>query len=268
MYWAAHIIYLVSPFIYGEDPLDFRLLLSFLGDRYYPVDLFYYLNPSWWFFGLLLQFYLVFPLLFRLMQVLKPLYFLLLCAAITVFFRYILNDVMQVHGNLTQGAFVTRLWEFAAGMSFAWVFNQDSQKAERLLFSVPGFLTGLGLYAVGIYSYQPNFGMTVSDGLIGIGFSILIAHTARIIARFAAPGWLIATAGVYSYSIFLLHQPYMMYVGSRVQALDLIAASLVALVTMAALGPYFIIVERAVGRISEWVFGSTKVPPPGSMQQS
>jgi peptidoglycan/LPS O-acetylase OafA/YrhL len=262
MYWAAHIIYLVSPFIYGQDPIDMRFPLSFLGDRIFPVDLFYYLNPSWWFFGLLLQFYLVFPLLFRSLQRLGPLIFLLAAVAATVFFRYLLNDVLQVHGNLMQGAFVTRLWEFSAGMAFAWIFHQNPVRAERILFDLRGFLAGLGLYVIGIYSYQPNLLMTVSDGLIGMGFSIILAHTARIIAMLGAPGRLIATAGVFSYSIFLLHQPYMMYVGNRVQSLGILPASLVALGVLAVLGPLCVILERAVGRLSDRIFGSAKASPP------
>lgn len=266
MYWAAHVIYLVSPFIYGQDPVDMRFVLSFLGDRIYPVDLFYYLNPSWWFFGLLLQFYLVFPLLFRFLRHLGPLYFLLACAASTMFFRYLLSDVLQVHGNLMQGAFVTRLWEFAAGMSFAWCFQRYPERSERLLFSAGGFLVGVVLYSVGIYAYQPNLAMTVSDGLIGMGFSIILAHTARIIAWLEAPGRLIAAAGVYSYSIFLLHQPYMMYAGSHVQSLSLLQAALVAFAVMAVLCPLSSILERTVGWLTNWVIRSVKDHRPGASQ--
>src|SRR5436190_6090636 len=69
MYWVAHLVYLVSPFIARPEPLDYRFVLSFLGDRVYPVDLiFFYANPALWYFGLLLELYLVFPLLFRLLQ--------------------------------------------------------------------------------------------------------------------------------------------------------------------------------------------------------
>src|SRR4029077_6025141 len=65
MYWVAHLVYLVSPFQARFDALDYRFVLSFLGDRVVPIGtLFYYFTPALWYFGLLLQLYLVFPLLF------------------------------------------------------------------------------------------------------------------------------------------------------------------------------------------------------------
>src|SRR6266851_7837074 len=49
MYWFAHLVYLVSPFVSRPEPIDYRFLLSFIGDRIYPSDtLFYYMNPAWW----------------------------------------------------------------------------------------------------------------------------------------------------------------------------------------------------------------------------
>src|SRR5262245_60355574 len=58
MYWVAHLLYLISPFIARPEPIDYRFVLSFLGDRVYPVDtIFYYINPAWWYFGLLLELY-------------------------------------------------------------------------------------------------------------------------------------------------------------------------------------------------------------------
>jgi peptidoglycan/LPS O-acetylase OafA/YrhL len=46
MYWLAHLIYLVSPFISRPEPVDYRFFLSLLGDRVWPVDtIFYYINP-------------------------------------------------------------------------------------------------------------------------------------------------------------------------------------------------------------------------------
>src|SRR5512139_2668744 len=69
MYWVAHLVYLISPFVARPEPIDYRFLLSALGDRVYPIDsIFYYANPAWWYFGLLLQLYLIFPVLFHLLQ--------------------------------------------------------------------------------------------------------------------------------------------------------------------------------------------------------
>ena len=56
LYWLAHLVFLVSPFVILHDPVDYRFLLSFFGDRVYPVDkMFFYLVPAWWFLGLLIE---------------------------------------------------------------------------------------------------------------------------------------------------------------------------------------------------------------------
>ena len=65
MYWVAHIVYLVSPFVAKLEPVDSRIVLSLLGLRFINIEMnFMYLNAAWWYFAMLIQFYLIFPLLF------------------------------------------------------------------------------------------------------------------------------------------------------------------------------------------------------------
>jgi peptidoglycan/LPS O-acetylase OafA/YrhL len=117
MYWVAHLIYLVSPFEARYDPIDYRFILSFLGDRMYPVQMIEYLTPAWWYFGLILELYLIFPLLFRLLQKAGVQWFLVICAAETVLCRYILLfNIFQTDGMVLSAFCGSRLWEFAFGM--------------------------------------------------------------------------------------------------------------------------------------------------------
>src|SRR5438477_9030884 len=65
MYWVAHLVYLISPFIARLEPVDERIVLSLLGLRFIDISMnFMYLNAAWWYFAMLIQFYLIFPLLF------------------------------------------------------------------------------------------------------------------------------------------------------------------------------------------------------------
>src|SRR5205809_1964561 len=64
MYWVAHLVYLLSPFVARLEPVDDRIILSLLGLRFIDIQMnFLYLNAAWWYFALLIQFYVVFPLL-------------------------------------------------------------------------------------------------------------------------------------------------------------------------------------------------------------
>jgi len=63
MYWVAHLVYLVSPFIARLEPVDDRIILSLLGLRFINIEMnFMYLNAAWWYVSMLIQFYLIFPL--------------------------------------------------------------------------------------------------------------------------------------------------------------------------------------------------------------
>jgi peptidoglycan/LPS O-acetylase OafA/YrhL len=215
LYWLAHIIFLVSPFQLPHDPIDYRFVLSFFGDRIYPVsEVFYYLVPAWWFIGLLLQLYIVFPFLFRLLQRLGSMRFLVLCIVVTCAARYLISEVIQANGLYIQGAFFAcRLWEFAAGMVFGKLMIENPARTMKYTFSWKCLLAGLIIYWLGLSSYQPNFLYSFSDGLGATGLSIIMIHLAVRIDRIPYVGKAVAGAGIYSYGIYLFHQPYLMYLG-------------------------------------------------------
>ncbi len=217
LYWLAHLIYLVAPFISRKDAIDYRFLLSFLGDRFYPPDtLFYYLVPAWWYFGLIIQLYLVFPLLFRLLQKLGPVRFLALCISATIVTRYLLVDVFHANGNYPQGAFfMGRLWEFAMGMVLAYWYHRQPERVEKHLFAGRTFLAGIAIYIIGTYSYRPVFFHALTDGLIGLGLTLIIAQCAHRIDRLPILRSPLDKVGEYSYGLYLLHQPFLLYVGQR-----------------------------------------------------
>lgn len=215
MYWLAHLVYLISPFVYEHDPVDIRFLLSFMGDRILPVQtMFFYLNPSWWYFGLLLELYLIFPVLFYLLRRMGPVAFFVFCALFTIASRYVLQSILTAHGFWNLGAFFgARLWEFGAGMSLAFFYRRNAEGTERAFFSPVGFGCGVLLYVAGVYSYEPHFFYTTSDGLIGTGLFVITAHAAVWVSKTPLLHTWIPLVGTYSYGIFLLHQPYVMYCG-------------------------------------------------------
>src|SRR5437762_8863980 len=83
MYWVAHLVYLFSPFVARLEPVDSRIVLSLLGLRFIDITMnFMYLNAAWWYFSMLIQFYLIFPLLFWAAHKLGPWFFLLAAGAL------------------------------------------------------------------------------------------------------------------------------------------------------------------------------------------
>ena len=107
VYWLANLVFLITPFALLHDPIDYRFLLSLIGDRIYPIDtMFFYLVPAWWFLGLLIQLYLVFPLLFKLMQRIGWLKYLGFCIFLTITARYALT-LVEANGIMRWVAFLS-----------------------------------------------------------------------------------------------------------------------------------------------------------------
>ncbi|ABK19222.1 acyltransferase family protein [Syntrophobacter fumaroxidans] len=257
IYWLAHLIYLVSPFMDRQDPIDFRFVLSVLGDRFYPAEtVFYYLVPAWWFFGLLLQLYLFFPLFSRLLDKAGEVKFLILCGVFTLLSRYLLSEVLEANGNYAQGAFFgARLWEFAFGMVVGRRYFLRTGETERRLFSWRASGAGIVIYILGAYSYQPTFTNIFTDMLIGTGLFIIIAHAAVRMDRWPAAARLLSSVGVYSYSLYLLHQPYAIYFGKLLREFEMpayIAAScaITAIMTVGTMP-----LEKYTNRFAGRLFG-------------
>ena len=260
MYWLAHLIYLVSPFISRPEPLDYRFVLSFLGDRVWPVDMiFYYINPAWWYFGLLVELYLVFPVLFRLLQKMGPLWFLIFCGAVTLLSRYLLLMVIGAHGYYVQGAFFgSRLWEFAAGMALGWLYRRNQVAAQDWLFTGRTLFAGVIIYVLGLYSYGSMTAYIATDALVGTGLFIILAHLAiwaDLLPRF---GRTLAYVGAFSYGLYLLHQPYVIYFGERLRNLDMLLFFFVAWAIIAVIAACAIPLERYVNRLTSRVLDRKK----------
>lgn len=260
MYWVAHLVYLVSPFVVRYEAVDYRFFLSFLGDRIYPVDsIFYYVNPAWWYFGLLLQLYLVFPLLFRVLQKLGPVGFLMLCGVITFGSRYLLLLVLSTHGYYVQGAFFgSRLWEFALGMVLGLLYRRFPREVEHRLFSFPTIMSGVVLYVLGLYSYATTHTYIANDALIGTGLFILLAHIARWCELLPRLGALLAYVGAFSYGLYLLHQPYVLYFAERLRDVNEVLVSVLGCVLIGVLTCLTIPLERYVNQLTNRILERKK----------
>ena len=148
MYWVAHLVYLLSPFVARLEPVDSRIILSLLGLRFIDIQMnFMYLNAAWWYFSMLIQFYLIFPLLFWAARRLGPSRFLLIACAAGFFVRYLLLVVWPQNGLWVLGGFaICRLPELALGMSLAMWHTRVGARLEWFLLRGAGFVVGLILY--------------------------------------------------------------------------------------------------------------------------
>jgi peptidoglycan/LPS O-acetylase OafA/YrhL len=262
MYWTAHIVYLITPFAWTGEPINYRFLLSLAGDRFFPAEpLFYYLNTAWWYFGLLIQLYFVFPLLFRMLQKLGPVAFLIITGLVTLVSRYLLLCVFHVSGDYVQGAFFAcRLFEFALGMVIGLYLRRDRVALERLLFSTPTLVCGIVIYASGFLTYHSAATYTFSDPMFTTGLFVIVAHLASALGRIRFVASAVARVGFYSYGLYLIHQPLVFYFGRHLRDFNLLTFTLIAWLIIPILAAISIELERVINAITERVLGRRHEP--------
>ncbi|MDQ2867926.1 MAG: acyltransferase [Verrucomicrobiota bacterium] len=247
MYWFAHFVYLISPFTARFEPIDDRIVPSLLGLRFVDIQMnFFYLNAAWWYFSMLIQLYLLFPLLFRLAQRIGPLAFFLVAAGIGFFVRYLLLIPYPSDGDwILGGLALCRLPEFAFGMALGLWFHRAPARMERILIGGLGLLGGVVLYPAALKLYHNGLTYVFVDFATGLCFFLVIVGLAGILARLPFVGKTLGLVGAFSYGIYLVHQPYVIWLGLRIREVPLWGFLLIVIATLTVMSVWGILLEKA-----------------------
>jgi len=262
MYWVAHLVYLTSPFVARFEQIDSRIVLSLLGLRFVNISMnFYYLNAAWWYFSMLIQFYLIFPLLFWGARKLGPWTFLLIASAIGFFARYLMLIVYPQNGMWVLGGFaICRLPEFALGMAVGMWCGQSTRRAECFLLGGAGLVTGLLLYPAALGFYHNGYTYIFVDFATGACCFLVIIGLAGIISRFPRPAKIFGLVGVFSYGIYLVHQPYVIWLGLRIREQPIWMFPLIVVATLSVLSAWGILLEKGTTSSVNKLVPSKKKP--------
>ncbi|MBK7972723.1 MAG: acyltransferase [Deltaproteobacteria bacterium] len=182
LYWAAHLVILLAgPLARLDESLDARLLVSMSGLRLWPIETaWFYFNPSFWYFTLLVQLYAVFPLLWRVARRIGPLPFALGGLVVTAAVRWSLFAGWAISTHWAEGGwFAGRMAEFALGIGLGMVHRRDRLATEAWLFRPPSVALGFALWWLGLVSYRSTLGYCFTNGLIGAGLFVVVANLAE-----------------------------------------------------------------------------------------
>ncbi|MFC1975640.1 acyltransferase family protein [Chloroflexota bacterium] len=211
LWWGVHLLFIASWILVGwglslTDPATY---LSMLGLRV-TSGVLYYFSPAWWYIGLLLQLYLVYPLLWAGLRRHGPLWLLVISCLIAFPIRAL--GLLFFEGYLdawSRGAiFITRLPEFVFGISLAaWLYYSPKQTDRRLRAPLTLFLATVG-YIIGTFLSLSLLGMTIAPFLLGVAIFIILFTilNRKLGSETRKPGigvWI----GWHSYSLYLLHHP-------------------------------------------------------------
>jgi peptidoglycan/LPS O-acetylase OafA/YrhL len=260
MYWVAHLVYLLSPFEARLEPVDSRIILSLLGLRFIDIEMnFMYLNAAWWYVSMLIQFYLIFPLLFLAARRFGPWWFLLIACAVGFFARYILLVAWPQNGLWVLGGFaICRLPEFAFGMSLAMWHTQSTARVEWFFLRGAGLVLGLILYPAALQLYHGLYEYIFVDFATGTCCMLEIVGIAGIISLFKEPAKVFGIVGLYSYGLYLIHQPYVIWLGLRIREQPIWAFLLICIPTLAVLSAWGMLLEGSTNALVNKLTSSKK----------
>jgi peptidoglycan/LPS O-acetylase OafA/YrhL len=260
MYWVAHLVYLLSPFQARLEPVDSRIILSLLGLRFIDIQMnFMYLNAAWWYFSMLIQFYLIFPLLFWAARRLGPFRFLLIACALGFLVRYWLLVVWPQNGLWVLGGFaICRLPELALGMSLAMWYARSPENLERFLLRGVGFVVGLILYPAALLLYHGATAYVFVDFATGACCFLEIVGIAGIVVLFNDTAKIFGLVGIYSYGLYLIHQPYVIWLGLRIREQPIWMFLLTSIATLAVLSAWGMLLEKGTNSLVNKLTSKTK----------
>jgi len=212
LWWGSHLFFVAVWLLtgWGLSLADKSFYLSFLGIRFTP-ELFYYFSPAWWYFGLILQLYLVYPLLWDGLRRIGPSRLLILTMLVSFPLRALGLLVLDGYLDIWQrgAVFITRLPEFVFGICFAVWLHQNPEMMVRRVRTVGAIISLIVGYIIGLFLALTLIGMTFAPFLLGmsvfvllyITFGMLIPKLPNRVLRLGE--WV----GQHSYSLYLIHHP-------------------------------------------------------------
>lgn len=250
-WWGAHLLFLLTGTLtgWGLSLTDRLVYISMLGIRVTP-DLIYHFTSAWWYFGVMIQLYLVFPVLWSMLQRLGPTRLVIVGCFLTFASRAIGVMLFTTYMDawLRGAFFITQLASFTFGMSLAVWFKQSHEQADCRLRARSTILIGVGMYALGSLLNFWEFGLAISPFLRGVGLFVILYN---IIARYfqlrSRLVRLLKWFGQHSYALFLMHQPILVLLLPTSVKLDNLGRVIInSLIALGASVLTALILERAV----------------------
>lgn len=260
LWWGAHLALLFPPAMLGWriSILDSQLWWSLLGIRVTPEQM-YYGVPAWWYVGLLLQLYLVYPWLWRLLRT-RGAAALIAAGAAALAVRG--AGLFAFHEYLdpwARGAvFVTRLPEFLLGMGLAAALQGRPDAVHRRLTAPATVAAAIAAWLAATaasFTLAGNIASPVvqAASLIVVLYRILGGRPAPAAAKGSALAWL----GRHSYSFYLTHAFFIFLAvphGLTREGIPRALAGISAAAAMTLIGSVVLegVVNRATKTLASW----------------
>jgi peptidoglycan/LPS O-acetylase OafA/YrhL len=120
---------------------------------------------------------------------------------------------------------------------------------EWFLLRGAGFVLGLILYAAALQLYHGLYNYIFVDFATGACCFLEIVGVVGTISLFKGAANVFALVGVYSYGLYLIHQPYVIWLGLRIRQQPIWMFLLTAVATLAVLSAWGMLLEKTTNTL-------------------
>src|SRR5438874_12722662 len=124
-------------------------------------------------------------------------------------------------------------------------WGQSPRRAERFFLGCAGLVTGLLLYPAALRLYHNGYTYIFVDFATGASCFLVMMGLPGIISRFPRPAKAIGLVGVFSSGIYLVHPPYVIWLGLRIREQPMRIFLLIVVATLSVLSTWGILLEKA-----------------------
>ena len=136
----------------------------------------------------------------------------------------------------------------------------DSERLEKFLLGGAGLVLGLALYLVAPYFYSGGTPYVFADLWTGTCCFLSVAGVAGLLAKWPPAAKWIALVGAFSYGIYLVHQPYVIWLGLRIQDQPVWVFFGLSVIVLVVLSAWGLVLEKFANAMLEKVIGGKKKP--------
>jgi hypothetical protein len=144
-------------------------------------------------------------------------------------------------------------------MSLAMWHSRSSARVEWFLLRGAGFVVGLLLYPAALLLFHGATAYVFVDFATGACCFLEIVGIAGLISLLKGPANIFGLVGLYSYGLYLIHQPYVIWLGLRIREEPIWMFLLIAVATLAILSAWGMLLEKATNTLVNKLVSLTKL---------
>jgi len=140
--------------------------------------------------------------------------------------------------------------------------TQSAARLEWFLLRGAGFVVGLILYPAALLLYHGATAYVFVDFATGACCFLEIVGIAGLILLFKGLANVFGLVGLYSYGLYLIHQPYVIWLGLRIREQPIWMFLLIAVATLAVLSAWGMLLEKATNTLVNKLVSARKTARP------